>query len=196
MHRVTVLAIAAAVTVGTAGLAASRAQASQTASQVPQPQPAMTISFAAGPTSSAHWMRRHRAVRLRVGTHLRGPAEFAEIVVHHFPHVAPATEPAFAATGSGAPVLLIGFSKGGYLTRTAGDGSTAWTAYTPTGTVLVSGANYPSALAAEQVAIGDLAVNMVTVVDSEVTVATPLTDTITALQYDGARLVPRRQHHR
>jgi hypothetical protein len=193
MHRVTVLAIAVAVTAGTPGLAASPALASHTASQVSRHR--MTISFAAGPASSAHWVRRKRAIRLRVGAQLRGPTEFAEIVIHHFPRVAPATGPAFAATGSGAPVLLISFSSGGYLTRTAGDGSTAWTAYGPAGTVLVSAASYPSALAAEQGASSDLTVGMVTVSDSQVRLGPPLTDTITSLQYDGTRLVPHRQHH-
>jgi hypothetical protein len=110
--------------------------------------------------------------------------------------VAPAAEPAFAATGSGAPVLLIGFRSGGYLTRTAGDGSTAWTAYAPAGTVLVSAASYPSALAAEQGTSSDMTVATVIVIDTQVTLGPPVTDTITALRYNGAPLVPHRHHHR
>jgi hypothetical protein len=199
MHRVAVLAIAVAVTAGPPGpVLASRAPGPVLASRAAgrAPRHWMTISFAAGPGSSAHWVRRRRAIRLRVGAQLRGPTEFAEVVVHHFRHVAPASGPAFAATGPGAPVLLIGFSSGAYLTRTAGHGRTAWTAYGPAGTVLVSAGSYRSALAAEQGAGSGLTVNMVTVSDSQVTLGPPLTDTITALRYDGAPLVPHRRHCR
>jgi hypothetical protein len=192
MHKFRVPASALAVTAVTLGLAASPALASHTPSGVPRH--AMTISFAAGLNSSAHWVRRHRAVLLRVGTQLRGPTEFAEIVVHHFPEVAPATEPTFAATGPRSPFLLIGFSGGGYLTRTTGDGSTAWTAYDPTGTILVSATSYPSALAAEQGASSDLTVDMVTVTATQVTLGPAFTETITALQYNGASLVPHAHH--
>lgn len=198
MRKFAVLATAVAATAGTLGLATSPALASHTASQVPRHT--MTISFAAGLKSSAHWVRRQQAVLLRVGTYTRGPTEFAEIVVHHFPRAAPAAEPTFAATGSGSPFLLIGFNGGGYLARTTGDGSTAWSAYGPTGTVLVSATSYPSALAAEQGASNELTVDMVTVTDTRVRALGPtLTDTITALRYNGASLVPHardRSHHR
>lgn len=189
MHKLTVLAIAVAVTVGSLGVAASPALASH------GPRHMMTISFAAGTDSSAHWVRMKQAVRFRVGPGIRGPAQFAEIVVHHFPAVAPAAEPAFAATGSGSPVLLIGFRGGGYLTCTTGDGSTAWTAYDPTGTVLVSATNYPFALAAEQGASTDLTVNLVSVTDTQVRLGAAFTDTITALQYNGTSLVPHGHRH-
>jgi len=184
VHKLTALAVVAAVTAGSLALAASPALASH------GPKHMMTVSFAAGTDSSAHWVRRKQAVRFRVGPGLRGPTQFAEIVVHHFPAVAPAAEPAFAATGSGLPVLLIGFKDGGYLAGTTGDGSTAWTAYDPTGTVLVSATNYSSALAAEQGTSTDLTVNLVSVTDTQVWLGAAFTDTITALQYNGTSLVP------
>jgi len=116
-------------------------------------------------------------------------------VVHHFPAAPPATEPTFASSGPGAPVLGVGFAGGGYLQRATGDGSTAWAAYDGTNTALAVGTDYATALAAEQGSGPALTVTTVTLLDAQVSSGAAYTDTVTALQYNGSSLVPRAHHH-
>jgi hypothetical protein len=158
----------------------------------------MNISFASGPHSSAHWLRKQQAVQLSVGADTgsgTSSPEFAEIVVHHFPATAPAQEPAFTVTGPGLPYLQIGFTSGGYLRRAAGDGSTAWTAYDSTNTALAPGTDYAAALATEQGNGPALTVDQVILADAQVPQGAAFTDTITSLQYNGVTLVPRTHRH-
>jgi hypothetical protein len=153
----------------------------------------MTISFASGRRSSAHWLPKQQAVRLRVGagTGDTPPPEHADIVVHHFPATPPAQAPTFAVTGPGSPYLEIGFTGGGYLQGTAAG---AWTAYDATGTALVSATDFATALAAEQGSGPALVVNRTRLIDAQVPQGAAYTDVITALQYNGLSLVPRAHH--
>jgi hypothetical protein len=163
----------------------------------PRHGPSMNISFASGPNSNAHWLPRQRAVEFRVGADTGGtpPPEYAEIVVHHFPAAPPALAPSFAVTGPGTPYLDIGFTNGGHLQGTAGDASTAWSAYDSTATALVTGTDYATALAAEQGTGPALVVNRVTLIDAQAPQGAAYTDVITALQYNGVSLVPRGHKH-
>jgi hypothetical protein len=189
MHRPTALAITIAAVSGVSGLTVSPALASHGHA------PGMNISFASGPDSSAHWLRRQQAVLFQVGAGIGDRTQFAEIVLHHFPATAPAQPPSFTVTGPGMPYLEIGLSGGGYLTGTAGG---AWAAYGARGAVLASGATYPAALAAEQASsTATLTVDRVILADQQVPLGAAYTDTITSLQYNGVSLVPRghRQAH-
>jgi hypothetical protein len=240
MRTFTSRAVVAAVAVAIPVLAVSPALAagSVPASGHTKHRP-MTISFASGLDSSAHWVSKQRAVLFSVGAGSsggdtatssgrgtatssgrgtatsggrgtatsgggstaasggRGTAtpEFAEIVVHHAPAAPPATEPGFTVSGTGAPVLDIGFADGGYLQCATGGGGTAWTAYDAAGAVLVSGTSYAAALAAEQGTGPSLTVRGVILRDAQVPQGAAYTDTVTALQYNGVSLVPRTHHH-
>jgi hypothetical protein len=154
--------------------------------------PPMNISFRSGPDSSAHWTPRQQAVLLSVGA---DSGSFADIIVHHFPAAAPSQEPSFTVVGPGSPVLVIGFASGGFVEETAGGGSGAWTAFDSTGTPIVSGTDYQSALTAEQVNGSLPAVTRVRIIDSQTPGGSAFTDTITAFQYNGVTLVPRQHHH-
>lgn len=161
--------------------------------------PRMNISFASGPGSSAHWLPKQQAVQFRVGADTGGGSgpspEFAELVVHHFPAAAPAQEPTFTVTGPGSPQLEIRFSGGGYLLRTTGAGSTAWTAYDGANNVLAAATDYATALAAEQATSSGGTVDEVILIDAQVAQGAAFTDTITSLEYNGVSLVPRGHHH-
>jgi hypothetical protein len=199
MHKFTAVAVTVTVTASTLGLAVSPVLARGSHGHGRSGHgPAMNISFASGPGSSAHWLPRQQAVLFSVGADTGGPTEFAQIVVHHFPAAPPTAEPTFAVTGPGSPVLQIAFAGGGYLQCTGGGGSTAWTAYDPTGTALASATDYLSALAAEQGSSGNLTVDAVTLTDTQVPQGLAYTDTITGLLYNNTSLVPRghRQGHK
>jgi hypothetical protein len=194
MRRFMIVAasVLAVLGVPVAGIAlASPAHGSATAKHDPR----MNISFMSGPGSSAHWTPRQQAVLLTVGADTGGAPEFAAIVVHHFPAAAPAQEPSFTVVGPGSPVLKITFAGGGFVEETAGGGSAAWTAFDSSGNPIVSGTDYQTALAAEQVGDSRPDVVEVELIDSQVTGGAAYTDTITALQYNGVTLVPRDHHH-
>jgi hypothetical protein len=193
MHKFTAAAMTVTVTASALGLAASQALASSPASHGHNRSghgPAMNISFTSGPGSSAHWLPRQQAVLFRVGADTGGPTQFAQIVVHHFPAAPSTAEPTFAVTGPGSPVLQIGFAGGGYLQCTGG-GSTACTAYDPTGTALGPATDYVSALAAEQGSSASLTVDAVTLTDTQMPQGPAYADTITALLYNTTSLIPR-----
>jgi hypothetical protein len=203
MRKLTALAIAIIAAVGgssaTMGPALASVGPATHAGAHAGHSPRMNISFASGPGSSAHWLPKQQAVLFRVGADTGGGSgpspEFAELVVHHFPAAAPAQEPTFTVTGPGSPYLEIGFSGGGYLQRTAGNGSTAWTAYDSANNVLAAATDYATALAAEQATSSGGTVDKVILIDTQVAQGAAFTDTITSLEYNGVSLVPRSRPH-
>ena len=91
----------------------------------------MTVSFAASPGSSAHFIMQHKAIRL----HVAGDQStaYALVKVHHFPRTAPSAAPSFQATyfSRGTPRWYIKFANGDYLFGFPPIG--AWDAHTTTG---------------------------------------------------------------
>lgn len=111
---------AAAATIASLALAAAPALASS-----------ITVSFAASPGSSAHFVMQRRAIKLHVSGN-QSTAN-AEAMLHNFPTTIPNQAPSFQATyfSSGTPRWYIKFANGDYMFGYPYDH--AWDAHTTTG---------------------------------------------------------------